>query len=859
MSSKEEEEITKESNDDDVSKQQEEKDAAVVEAVKPPEGVLCKWITPDNSVRLGLKREGDGGSFVEYKTFTMEFVKDHVQNFSSFSEFKDVLPLLKEYPEDQDVLVSVDETKKYGEKFLFYYTISAKKKYFEEREALLRKKEEELRLQKEEEERIRKQEEAERNAVWKPKDLVASKTLPEPSESTLEEMSTISIESSRTRIRLVASAKRKDIEKPYTFADHDGQTKEFRSKMDPNFELKRKIVDLGLQDGPSLFTHHEDVGTQTVSFPKTNMTTSTDAQILSQSDVKRVTRTLGFAEFLDRCTLQVEMALQQNETADMYRNDLESLCPGESLIVEETNDSNMKPLRSFTHLQYSKGKRVTSVDWHPTRRGVAVVSCAENMSFDSRCEFSGQATYSYNLIWNFRDLLRPERVLRSPFETNICRFNPDQPKFVAGGLMTGQVVVWNCEQHDENKNSSSDVRHQVEPNLISSIEHSHHRTLTDLHWLPADMQVDATGKIHRENLTNQFVTCSLDGRILFWDMRHRKRLVRPSKTGQGKIEETMWTPIYSVAIGTQHKSVKGDGLTNILLVMQSSVFIATTEEGQLVFGDWNGVGQHSSNSSKVSTDSKGGENEVVQETSVLERDEKSGKKQVIKSAYFDHVRPATTLQRSPFYDDIILSVGTQSFNIWKEGLVDPIFRSPNASCSIECSSWSSSRPGVIFVGKSDGEIDIWDLLSTSHKPRAVIQVGSSAVTAIQIWKGMDVERGNQEFLAAGDAFGSLHIFDMPTHLEKMLDNEIEIMRQYLDREAKAAQYARKMRKDAKRKMSTKIVKDEGVVDEFDKKVLEERESEYLKIEKRFMDLFKVASSSISGGGKSGVRESKSGH
>ena len=33
------------------------------------------------------------------------------------------------------------------------------------------------------------------------------------------------------------------------FADHDGTTKEFRSKMDPNFELKRKVVDLGLQDG----------------------------------------------------------------------------------------------------------------------------------------------------------------------------------------------------------------------------------------------------------------------------------------------------------------------------------------------------------------------------------------------------------------------------------------------------------------------------------------------------------------------------------------------------------------------------------------------------------------------------------
>ena len=319
----------------------------------------------------------------------------------------------------------------------------------------------------------------------------------------------------------------------------------------------------------------------------------------------------------------------------------------------------------------------------------------------------------------------------------------------------------------------------------------------------------------------------------------------------------MWTPIYSVAIGTQHKSVKGDGLTNILLVMQSSVFIATTEEGQLVFGDWNGVGH--SNAQTSSADSKHDESAATGTDATgtaTARDEKSGKKLIIKSAHSDHVRPATTLARSPFYDDIILSVGIHSFNIWKEGLENPIFRSPNANCSIECASWSSSRPGVIFVGKSDGEIDVWDLLSTSHKPRMNIQVGSNAVTAMQLWKGMDPERGNQEFLAAGDAFGSLHIFDMPTHLEKMLDNESEMMRQYLEREARAAQYASKMRKEARRKLASSEKRHSHAVERKDdelitQKVLEERESEYLKIEQKFMDLFKAESS------VSAVRESKS--
>ena len=168
MSTKEEEKESKE-----VKEEEEETSHSA-----PPEGVLCKWITPDNSERLGLKSED--GSFVEHKTFTFDFIKDHVQNFGNFSEFKDVLPLLSEYPQDQEVLVSVDEKKTYGEKFLFYHTVASKETYFKNREERLKKKEEEERLRREEEERVRKQEEAERNAVWEPKDLVASKILPEP-------------------------------------------------------------------------------------------------------------------------------------------------------------------------------------------------------------------------------------------------------------------------------------------------------------------------------------------------------------------------------------------------------------------------------------------------------------------------------------------------------------------------------------------------------------------------------------------------------------------------------------------------------------------------------------------------------
>ena len=41
----------------------------------------------------------------------------------------------------------------------------------------------------------------------------------------------------------------------------------------------------------------------------------------------------------------------------------------------------------------------------------------------------------------------------------------------------------------------------------------------------------------------------------------------------------------------------------------------------------------------------------------------------------DHYRPARCLERSPFFPDIMVSVGDWDFNIWKEGVPTPLFTS----------------------------------------------------------------------------------------------------------------------------------------------------------------------------------------
>lgn len=79
-------------------------------------------------------------------------------------------------------------------------------------------------------------------------------------------------------------------------------------------------------------------------------------------------------------------------------------------------------------------------------------------------------------------------------------------------------------------------------------------------------------------------------------------------------------------------------------------------------------------------------------------------------------RPSVGLDVSPFFEDIILTLHDFNFCIWKHGVDTPIFESNILKgCQITCGCFSPSRPGVIVIGRTDGNLDVWDFLDQSHK------------------------------------------------------------------------------------------------------------------------------------------------
>eukprot|EP00939_MAST-03C_sp_MAST-3C-sp1_P003625 g3625.t1 len=951
--------------------------------VAAPHGILCKWVSDSNAEKLGLKAGEGIRDLVAYKLFKVEFVRDHAQKFGNLSEFEPLIRLLDDakYPfEEEDVLVSSDLEKTYGEYWLFHYTIASKRAFFEELERKKKEKAAEKEKARRAEEERKRREEAERNMVWVQSDGIAPSKNITSSADVLEEMEFVrsrdADDRARKRLTLKATTLRSNLRQPYTFNDSDGDSASapgaagnakggggggvgFRSKMDPNFDMQRKQIDLGFQSPTSLFANHSDAGTQTVRFTTKHRATSYEPQkVRKKIQQKRRTNVSKFVEFLDRGCFLAERALQSNEVADMYKDDMKSILPKDIFVFGNSDQTDMKPLRSFTHLIYSKGKRLSSVDWHPKRPGVLLVSCTDNRTFDERAEICGRARDAYSLIWNFRDLLNPERVLRSPSEAGRVAYNPTNARFVAGGLLSGRVILWILQDEGDEDggdaktatkieavgtsnddspmrgggggasggslSSSSPSSLVVEYALISSIDASHRSPVTDLQWLPNAMELDKMGRVtgrNAENKTFQFATVSLDGQILFWDTRDLATLSQKSAGTKKKRQEDKetssdsWLPFYRTGlVGSKHKKMKGFGLTRILFDMDvvgkargvqrnkhaatakvetssgtvlpslkqtPTSFSATTEEGQLIYADWRslsnaektkllrsvghvhgstrGGGSSSSSVSRMPSspsivsgpsggDSSSGSNDDASGAQQRMVDEStksfaggggrnaSGaliggattevattqKVQAahVTSVHFDHVRPAVDLRRSPFYYDIVLTVSDYTFNIWKEGVADPIFMSPLASSTIHCGLWSPSRPGVLLIGKANGEVDVWDFTDSSHKPRTSIQVNTSGVTSMKLSSSVStvssppitatkssssktktkessaastkLQEGTRnselEFLAAGGSSGSLQIFEMPTFLCKPLTDEFESVRVYFTREARQTQY-----------------------------------------------------------------------
>ncbi|KAI9002305.1 WD40-repeat-containing domain protein [Gaertneriomyces semiglobifer] len=600
----------------------------------------------------------------------------------------------------------------------------------------------------------------------------------------------------RDLISVKATRRRRHFGKPCHFADHEANESywECKSFKDANYDLARAELSMGIQAVPPLV----ETSSQTTWYRPLNFSAQYEPIDLLPEAKQEILSSDEMADFIREVTLRFEKAIQQNSIVDIFQDDYQEMGEEEATL-EQGSHTYLQEYQSFTDLRHSKDKCLSCVDWHPTLRGVVAVSCTERFGYDERIArgLLFRSRKSLILVWNFHDPIHPQLILEAPEDVQCFQFNPLEPNIIAGGCVNGQIVIWDiAEYHDKLKVSrrtgaTSGSRDQQQERVsetpsihwvaVSSIEASHRGSITDLQWLPRNMELGHNGElVDKGDMGHkQLVTSSLDGQMAFWDTRYKK---------DWKSLDLVWRPFLRVPLSAMDNtfdysltkvnirrlaSDRAD-VANLFPLDTpssekkppefSSKFFSATEEGDLIYADW--------------IAEKAGE-------------EKASR---VEQSLSYHFGAMSDLQRSPFFPDVILSTGGWSFHVWKEDvLAGPLLSSAPSSASVVCGRWSPTRPGVFYISKYDGTIEVWDLLDRSHSASSVQNVSGSAISYLAVRQYPGHSASHNQFIAVGDDEGTLHILEVPRNLTRPARNEKSFVASFFEREVRRLAYVRERR------------------------------------------------------------------
>ncbi|KFO83694.1 WD repeat-containing protein 63, partial [Buceros rhinoceros silvestris] len=755
-----------------------------------------------------------------FKLIKKEDIIQDLKTRAAISDFHPVKKVVLEYP-GEELLIVFDAKFQYGQNFYLVASEEAKERLLKPPESTEEKEEE-----KEEENREGTLE------VHPYKPPVHKPWVSLGSEKEVEEES---VKEMVPKIKYLISRVHSKFGAPITFTDRNASCVEdsyveCTSYQDKSFSIKMFKKDVGLQMVPKV---REDSAQTKWTYPK-NAATQYVPRQLSNEEKEESLSSKKLSEFLTSVHLRMEIALQQNEIMNPFFDDWKALAEDESCSGGKP-DVFLKAYQSFTDLCYLKNRTISCVCWHPTIYGIIAVSAGEGLSYEEHVNLPDKLLLQQSVIvfWSVCDPIHPQLILECPEDIYCFQFSPRDSSIIAGGCINGQIVLWDISQHEEKLQSAKTVAdgteitavntlslmhvqqsntelHLVRCCAVSSIQYSHKKPVTDIHWVPDYFEDNQTGTTieNRDEICVQLVTCSPDCSILFWDIPVTK-LPQQSSSETIEEEETFYTlpdaphtskhqdlcwkplikinlcegdiityspirislrelhyhyrtsekvqPLHTLELLTKDRRYTDMSTSSKNLKALESIstdFFVGTEDGEIIYSDW-----------KVEFDS----------------DSSTPVSQKHTQKYTILTETINTLQRSPFFKDIILSIGGRNFAIWKEGVTNgPILQSSCSAGRYTAGHWSLTRPGVFFIGRDDGNIDIWDLLKKTYEASHLRNISESTITFISPW----IASPKQHFLAVSDDLGVLHVLEICQALSYPLRNEHANVLDYFEREVK---------------------------------------------------------------------------
>ncbi|KAM7388182.1 hypothetical protein PAMP_024376 [Pampus punctatissimus] len=783
---------------------------APLEKSSHPEDIFPMVLTSATQELFGCRADEDVTGENPYKLLKKDDIIQDIKTRAAVSDFSPVKQTVLDYPEDEILLV-FDRDFTYDQSFYLVLTPEAK-------------------------DRILSPPEPETQEVFLNEVTKTPATNQWISLGSEQEIDEESVKETREKLWYKFSRVRRKFGIPVCFSDRstadakDGYL-ECASYQDSRFSIKQMQRDCGMQAVPRL----RSSSAQTQWKFLRNIFTQYTPRELSKDEKENILQSESLKNFCKAVTPRVLQALQQEEIMNVFFDDWKALGTGaEGGDWSGKVSEGLMLYQAFTVQKYTKDKKISSINWHPTIYGVIAVALTEKKEERLNESTTLVVRPSLILFYSLSDPANPQLLLECPDDILAFEFCPSDPNIIVGGCVNGQVVLWDISAHvthlqgtqpsgkklsvntdtfdlDDNKENKTPI---VRYCAVSALESSHKAPITDVQWLPQTFEVTRTGLPveNKYNISVQVVTCSPDCSLMFWDIRASKLLSHSASDRTQNVDQKPQMSPYSVPDTFKHLDRTWKPLFRVSLpkISSSGEFAPlkfslerytcngnTAEEAHeydeslKVVPDYSQLRVPSAKTltaledvnTKLYIGTEDGE--IVYTDWKLEKDD-SGRLHSAKPlhCFSIHNCLVNTVQRSPFFKDIILTgpspSGSWNFAIWKEGIMDgPIILSPSSEqvCTVGC--WSLSRPAVFFIGKEDGSIEVWNLLEKTSEPAQVhAHVTNAKITCIIPWTGSS----KQHFLAVSDDLGMVRVFEIPRTLYIPSRSETLCMRKYFELE-----------------------------------------------------------------------------
>ncbi|NXF10520.1 WDR34 protein, partial [Smithornis capensis] len=402
-------------------------------------------------------------------------------------------------------------------------------------------------------------------------------------------------------------------------------------------------------------------------------------------------------------------------------------------------------LHTLSYPEAQDGKlQVTSVSWNATG---SVLACSYGRLDDG--DWSTEKSYvcTWNLDRRGLNPQHPDLVVDVPSSVMCLAFHPSQPSLIAGGLFSGELVVWDTSRTED-------------PVIwrTGMTDDTHTDPVYQVHWLPDTK--------HRHH--SQLLSVSTDGKILVWRQKRDGWLVLAD--GFAVVAQQIPHSTWLKKLAWAEAAV---GVT--------SLSFSHSEPHVFVVGVEGGYSLRCSTAAQTPALHGSGSSVPLRAPAELAFSPHAGPVYSVSCSPFHrqvlragHSYPGS---KHTFFQNLFLSCGTDGqVHLHSMLQTQPLFALQLSKKYLFCVCWSPVRPLVFAAASGEGKyllVLLCDLARSAQKPAVSLRQarGDCPVYCLQF------NTKQTQLLAAGDAAGTVKVWQLSSDFTEQGPREMNLLEQ----------------------------------------------------------------------------------